>query len=244
MFKDKAETSKIIKKIISPVCGKIKMLKNNPRAVLYWGYKFSNFFRENTLNNGERYDPNILGKFNINDFHQEARYYLVQECISKDDSVLDIASGTGYGVSILADNCQSDIGVDVSEEAINYANRHYRKNSKINFVKSDIFNFNDLADVVVSFETIEHVDGTIEDVVKKILSLARKKLILSVPYKEVSGDNKYHVHFNISESDFAFLKKERNCEIKFLYQSSDGKINEKKMGDALSLIVIINKGVV
>jgi len=220
---------------------KIELLKRNPKTILYWGYKFSNFLRKNVLNNGERYDPNILGKFDINDFHQEARYLLAQKHISKNESVLDIACGTGYGTLILSDNCRSIIGVDRSGKAIKYANSHYKKN-EINFVKSDIFGFDKLADVVVSFETIEHVNCAIEEVVKKLLSLAERRLIFSVPYKEPIGGNKYHVHFDITESDFDFLKRER-LEVKFLYQSSDGEIHDENNGDVLSLIAVINRHV-
>lgn len=41
------------------------MLKNNPKIVLLWSYKIINLFKKNVLNNGERYDPNIMKKFNI-----------------------------------------------------------------------------------------------------------------------------------------------------------------------------------
>jgi SAM-dependent methyltransferase len=218
---------------------KIKMLKDNPKIIFYWFYKLFNLFRKNVLNNGERYDPNILGNFNINDFHQEARYNFAQKFISKNDSVIDIACGTGYGTALLADNCLSVIGVDISEEAIRYANKHYKKKSNINFIQSGLFDFNGLADIVISFETIEHINDSIEATVKKLLSLAKNKIICSVPYKEAIGNNKYHSHFNISELDFDFLK--NNYKLKFLYQTSDGKIWEENKGDISTLIIIIAK---
>lgn len=223
----------------SIIIEKLNIFKNNPRSILYWGYKGSNFFKENVLNNGERYDPNVLKKFNINDFHQEARYYLAKRFISENDSVLDIACGTGYGTLMLADNGLSITGVDISKKSIKYANKHYKTVSNINFVQSDIFSFNGFADVVVSFETIEHINSSIENVVIKLLSLAGKRIICSVPYKEPVGGNKYHIHFNISELDFDFLKKDQ--KVKFLYQTRDGKIGEENKDDVLALIVIIDK---
>ena len=42
------------------IVSKIGMLKKNPKILLYWGYKIVNLLKRNTLNNGERYDPNIL----------------------------------------------------------------------------------------------------------------------------------------------------------------------------------------
>ena len=144
---------------------------------LYWGYKLLNFFKRNTLNNGERYDPNILGLFNINDPDQEMRYVMVSTLLSASESVLDIACGTGYGTKILSDKCLSIVGVDVSQDAIKYANRHYRSNSNIDFIKADIFGYNKKADIVVSFETVEHVTGNIHDTIYKLVSLAKNKII-------------------------------------------------------------------
>jgi len=228
-----------MKKVV--LAEKLNMIKNNHKIIFFWIYKISNLFKKNILNNGERYDPNVLAKFNINDFHQEARYYLAETFISDSDSVLDIACGTGYGTLLLSNHGRSITGVDISRKAIDYANNHYRTNPKINFVQSDIFEFNESADIVISFETIEHVNGPIESVVKKLLSLTGKKLICSVPYKEPVGNNKYHFHFNISELDFDFLNKE--CGVTFLYQSGDGKIWKEDRGDIATLIVIVDKNV-
>jgi 2-polyprenyl-3-methyl-5-hydroxy-6-metoxy-1,4-benzoquinol methylase len=221
------------------IAEKMSMLRHNPRIMFYWGYKFLNFFRKNALNNGERYDPNILGMFAINDFHQEARYYLAQSYVSKADRVIDIACGTGYGTAILADSGLSAVGVDISKKSIRYANEHYKKNSKISFIQSDMFGFDGSAEVVVSFETIEHIEAPIEKTVEKLLSLSRNKIICSVPYKEPAGSNRYHVHSNIGESDFDFMKKDH--EVVFLYQSEDGKIWPENNGNILTLIIIINK---
>lgn len=218
---------------------KIKMLKNNPKMLSYWAYKISNLFRENALNGGERYDPNILNRFDINDYSQEARYLFAQTFISKDDSVLDIACGTGYGLLMLSEICFYSTGVDASRKAIKYANEHYKLDSKINFIQSDIFNFNERSDVVVSFETIEHVKGEISDVLKKLISLTNKKLIVSVPYMEPAGYNKHHLKYNINELDFEFLNSLYRTN--YFYQSKDGAIYENKKNDVETLIIIIDK---
>jgi len=220
---------------------KIKMLRGNHKVLLYWGYKIANLLKQNVLNNGERYDPNIMKKFNINDPDQEERYRLAQTFLSKDDDVLDIACGTGYGTLILMERCHRVMGVDISKKSIRYANKNYRVSNNIEFVQADIFNFNNPADVVVSFETIEHVKGEIKDVVLKLISLARKRLVCSVPYMEPPGSNKHHVHFNINEDTFGFIGSDYQIEL--LYQSRDGKICRDKRDDVLTLIVVINRKV-
>ena len=218
---------------------KIELLKSNPRILLYWGYKIINLFKMTPLNNGERYDPNILRKFNINDPHQEGRYKLAANLISRNDIVLDIACGTGYGTLMLAENSLNIKGVDISERAIKYAKKHYKNRSNIDFIQSDLFNFNESADIVVSFGTIEHIPGDIEDTLIKLMSLARKRLICSVPYMEIAGANKHHAHFNINETNFNFLKD--FCQVKFLYQSITGEISDCSNEHTKTLIVIIDK---
>ncbi|HBA36664.1 TPA: hypothetical protein DCZ15_02195 [Candidatus Falkowbacteria bacterium] len=218
---------------------KFMMLKNNPKTIAYWFYKFCNIIKHNALNNGERYDPNILGKFCINDYHQEARYHWAQKLISQHDTVIDIACGTGYGTLLLADSCRSVVGADISSEAIQYANKHYKTRDNIDFVKSDIADFQGTADVVVSFETIEHINLAVADCVNKLLSLAGKKLLCSVPYRESAGRNKHHVHFDLDERHFDYLKKD--FPVNYLYQSRDGTMHERPRGETLNLLIIVDK---
>lgn len=221
------------------IVSKIGMLKKNPKILLYWGYKIVNLLKRNTLNNGERYDPNILRKFNINDPHQEGRYRLAASFISKNDIVLDIACGTGYGTLMLAEKSLSVKGVDISETAIKYAKKHYKNKPNIDFIQSDLFGFNELADVVVSFETIEHIHKNIEDILLKLMSLTKKRLICSVPHMEVVGGNRHHFHFNINEKNFDFLKS--SYQVKFLYQSTAGEVLSHWSSSTSILIVIIDK---
>ena len=219
---------------------KLLLFRNNPRILLNWGYKFSNFFKENTLNHGERYDPNILKKFNLSDPGQEARYHFVKNYISLNDTVLDVACGTGYGTLMLSEECLHITGYDISKVAIQYALKHYKLGTNINFKQTDIFSIHDHADIVVSFETIEHVKRDIQDTILKLLSLSNKKLICSVPFEESPGVNKHHVHSNINEAAFIFLVEK--YKVQFFYQSEDGIIGkEKKDIQTGSLIVLIDK---
>lgn len=90
-----------------------------------------------------------------------ARYSFAKElCAGK--RVLDAACGEGYGSRLLANWGASEvIGVDISAEAIESAQRHF-SNEKVRFIQNDAetlprhFEPNSF-DLIVSFETIEHV---------------------------------------------------------------------------------------
>jgi hypothetical protein len=73
--------------------------------------------------------------------------------------VLDIASGEGYGSSILGQVAAKVNGTDLLAEAVDFARRYYGTES-VTFSQGDVRNIPhpDAAfDVVVSFETLEHV---------------------------------------------------------------------------------------
>lgn len=88
------------------------------------------------------------------------RYVFAAQFI-EDKVVLDIASGSGYGSSYLINRgAKMVIGGDYSEEAIEYARLHYRKDV-LYFLRLDAqkMPFRDNSfDVIVSLETIEHLE--------------------------------------------------------------------------------------
>ena len=69
---------------------------------------------------GERFMPEIPSDWGIEHFH---RYLFARElCAEKD--ILDVASGEGYGSSILAEVAHHVTGVDISEEAVTFAQKN------------------------------------------------------------------------------------------------------------------------
>lgn len=91
------------------------------------------------------------------------RYKFAQAFIGEDDVVLDCACGVGYGSYILATGTglSSIDAVDIEEQAIAYAKKHY-SHEKIEHKAADIFCLelpDEHYDVICSFETIEHLDG-------------------------------------------------------------------------------------
>lgn len=118
-----------------------------------------------------------------------ARYEFAAKLV-KGKNVLDIACGAGYGSTILSDaGALSVDGVDISKEAIDYANFYY-KQENILFVQSDIHNYSSdkKYDVIVCFETIEHVENY-RDVLKCLerLMTTGGSLIISSPNRLITS---------------------------------------------------------
>ena len=104
---------------------------------------------------GERYVPTEQGEIRLEHYH---RYALVLDLVSGKD-VLDLACGEGYGTSLISEIARSVVGVDISEEAIKHAASVYsKKNLTFQIDNANKLNLADASfDVVVSFETIEHL---------------------------------------------------------------------------------------
>lgn len=147
---------------------------------------------------GERYLPDYDGDWTLEHMH---RYLIAREYVH-DKDVLDIASGEGYGSYMLSSVANSVIGVDISEEAILFASQKY-KSDNLKFIKGEACNIplEDCSiDIVVSFETIEHINNH-QRMLEEIKRVLRKDgvLIISSPDKREYTDipkfhNPYHIH--------------------------------------------------
>ena len=102
----------------------------------------------------------VLGKKGIEQLEMEHlhRYNIISDLV-KDKIVLDIACGTGYGSHILSQNAKYVYGVDISKETIDYCNENYKQDN-LSYMEGSISEIpieDNSIDVIVSFETIEHV---------------------------------------------------------------------------------------
>jgi ubiquinone/menaquinone biosynthesis C-methylase UbiE len=93
--------------------------------------------------------------------HHLKRYEFAKDYI-KGKVILSVACGNGYGEHMFATDggAQKVIGVDVSEEAITFAKENYSADN-LEFFVGDALRLglpDDSVDVVVSFETIEHIE--------------------------------------------------------------------------------------
>ena len=151
---------------------------------------------------GERFIPTEQGRIRLEHYH---RYAMVLDMVKK-KAVLDVACGEGYGSFLMADVAHTVIGVDISDEAVRHASSVYNK-PNLKFLHGSATNLvfpDDLFDVVVSFETIEHLAEQ-EQMLAEIRRVLRPNgaLVISSPnrpiYSEESGD---HNEFHVKELDF------------------------------------------
>lgn len=144
---------------------------------------------------GERSDAHI------------ARYQWAATFVRPGDTVLDAACGLGYGSYLLQCGTMAakTIGIDGSAYAIDYANVNFSPNvSNLSFsagmLPEALNSFPDNSvDVVISFETLEHIpdpDTTLKEF-QRVLTPAGR-IIVSVPndWSDETGEdpNPFHLH--------------------------------------------------
>jgi glycosyltransferase involved in cell wall biosynthesis/ubiquinone/menaquinone biosynthesis C-methylase UbiE len=157
---------------------------------------------------GERYMPDLHGEIELEHLH---RY--LQACeIAAGKIVLDIASGEGYGSAMLASKAKHVTGVDISIEAIEHARERYKREN-LDFKVgncADIPLEDKSVDLVVSFETIEHL-AEHEKMMQEVKRVLRPDglLLISSPDKQNYSvnpgySNPYHVK-ELYEHEFKHL---------------------------------------
>ena len=162
---------------------------------------------------GERFVPQCQGDIAAEHYH---RYLFASQFVGG-KRVLDIASGEGYGSSLLALKAAQVTGVDVSPEAIANARATYTA-SNVSFVQGSATAIplpDRCVDVVVSFETLEHLEAQ-EEMLKEIRRVlcADGLLIMSTPNKPVfglRGVDQFHVRELEQDEFVALLHREFSC---------------------------------
>jgi SAM-dependent methyltransferase len=127
--------------------------------------------------------------------------YLTAKKIVQGLSVVDIGSGSGYGSQILS-GFKDYVGVDIDTESVEIANNIYGS-SNVRYVQGDATAIpleGGIADVVVCFETLEHVHHP-ELIVKEAKRLLKPDgyFIFSTPDRDnynaaLFEANPFHVH--------------------------------------------------
>jgi SAM-dependent methyltransferase len=137
-------------------------------------------------NTGERMIPESTA---FNTFWEHIYRYRFAARFARGKRILDIACGEGYGsAALLKAGAASLIGVDVSPEACEHARRKYGVDARV----GDAQNIplpDDSVDLIVSFETIEHVPDPARFLDECVRVLAPGGvLVVSTPNRDSYGE--------------------------------------------------------
>ncbi len=146
---------------------------------------------------GERMTSDASGQIEFEHLHR----YCFARLFCRGKDVVDVAAGEGYGSALLAQVANRVVGVEMAGDAVEHAVAAYRR-PNLHFVCGDVRCLplpSDSADVVVSFETIEHLYEQ-EAFLTEIRRVLRPDglLVISSPDSEVysfvgSEVNPFHV---------------------------------------------------
>ncbi len=108
---------------------------------------------------GERFTPECVREIWYEHFHR----YAFAWAHARGRRVLDAACGEGYGAALLAGVAASVLGVDLDEAAAGHARERYADRGNLRFELHDVTLLDALPDasfdLIVSFETLEHVEA-------------------------------------------------------------------------------------
>lgn len=150
---------------------------------------------------GERLIP---GQVDVDLLNEHLARYTFAARLARGKRVLDAGCGSGYGSAELALAAQSVVGMDVADEAVEFARENYRlANLRFERGSCAALPHPDASfDLVVAFEVIEHIENW-----RDFLREARRVLapngqfIVSTPNKlyytesrGAQGENPFHVH--------------------------------------------------
>ena len=162
------------------------------------------------------------------------RYMVAAKLVEPGAAVLDIACGSGYGTAYLSRFAGHVYGVDISSDAVAYAEGRYGR-PNLRFLQGDVSQIpldSGSVDLVVSFETIEHVEEASQHAflaeAKRVLRPGGR-LIVSCPNQPVASDlpnelwgavNPYHKK-EYTEEGFRTLLAAYFPAVSMLYQRNE-----------------------
>lgn len=149
---------------------------------------------------GERFVPGARGEIWVEHWH---RYHFAARWAAG-KRVLDVACGAGYGTALLAARAEKVTGVDLSAEAVDHARATYAQLANAQFTCASCTELplpDSSVDLVVSFETVEHIDQQEAFLAEAARVLAPGGLLLlSCPNKlEYSDKRGFQNAFHVKE---------------------------------------------
>lgn len=153
------------------------------------------------------------------------RYIFAAQRLSGVGSVLDLACGCGYGSWLLQASGAKVTGVDISHEAIAYAEKYYPGPT---YCRQAAEETTGTYEALVSFETLEHLDRP-----EVVLAIQAPVIIASVPNEErypfspeVFASDKYPHKRHYTPKEFEDLLNSCGFEVteKFCQPTKQGDI--------------------
>ncbi len=154
---------------------------------------------------GERFMPEVRGPIWYEHWHR----YAAVAPLAAGKRVLDAACGEGYGSYLLAYDAADVVGVDIAPDAIAHAGERYTR-PNLRFVAGSVTALplpSASVDLIVSFETIEHLREQEQMLVefRRVLA-ADGVLVISSPNRPVYNEGAgIENHFHVRELDRAEL---------------------------------------
>lgn len=204
---------------------------------------------------GERFLPGVEGEIAHEHWH---RYAFARRFVAG-RRVADIACGEGYGSALLAAVAKSVVGVDIDAASIEHARNAYRSWPTLRFVEASASALplaDASVDVVVSFETLEHLPAEAQP--RMIAEFARVLapegvLVISSPNRPEYSDarnfvNPFHLH-ELDRGELAQLLagafpaqrwfRQRRYIGSALWGEADAETSEQLVGDGASVAVAV-----
>lgn len=186
---------------------------------------------------GERFTPECVREIAYEHWH---RYAFAMSMI-EGKQVLDAACGEGFGADLLAGKAASVQAIDIDAVSIEHARQRYGSKNNLAFYQADVTQLDTLPsdsfDVIVSFETLEHVMEQDRMLVGFYRLLKQNGLLLiSTPDKKNYTDatgvvNLHHVRELYFEEFSTLLDKHFQAKKiytqKLLFQSSLWALDQK-----------------
>jgi len=173
---------------------------------------------------GERFIPGSASWLTHDDHFSR---YLACRGLCAGRVVLDAACGSGYGSNALASVAEQVYGIDVDPAAVDYATQNYgRSNTSFRNASVTEIPFEDASiDVVVSFETLEHIPADAQlafmGEIKRVLR-PNGTLVMSTPDRLITDErgteNEFHVH-ELTEAEFSDLLESKFDHIELYHQN-------------------------
>lgn len=157
---------------------------------------------------GERLVTSVPEDFLV---YEHLHRYAVCTDLCKGKTVLDIACGEGYGSYLMSMNAAFVYGVDIDAATVAHADKKYSSlKNNIAFKQGSVTNIpleDKSVDLVVSFETLEHI-AEHEQMMKEVKRVLRSRgmFVVSTPDKPVYNKRSPNNPFHVKELDTESLR--------------------------------------